>query len=75
MLKVQWTLIFLKCLRDAEKIAKTVCVFAGDVTVCSIWDTVGFISVFLTHIDPNQTKALFGFKMIHSIIFKILPNN
>lgn len=39
--KVQKTLIFLKCFRDAEKIAKTVCVFAGNVTVYSIWDTVG----------------------------------
>ena len=39
---------------------RIVCVFAGDATVCSIWDMVGCISVSLTHIDPNQIKTLFG---------------
>lgn len=73
--KVQWTLIFSKCFRDVRKIAKRVCVFAGDATVCSTWDTVGCVSVSLTHTDPNQTKALFGLKMIYRVIFKMLPNH
>lgn len=76
MPKVQQTLMFLKCFKDAEKIEKKiVCIFAGDATVCSIWDTVGCVSVSLTHIDPNQIKALFGLKMIIELFFKILSNH
>lgn len=50
---------------------RTVCVFAGDATVCCIWDSAGCISIRksygINYIDKSnidQKKVIFAFKMI-----------